>query len=89
MDTFTLKDLPKINEVGHDWIAVERWAESELARFREKREDPDADQRKLDIALGSILALKMLLRLPEAIRKEHEKDPVEKSGFGIPPLDPL
>jgi hypothetical protein len=84
-----LDDLPKINTNSPEWAAVERWTQAQIEKLRAKREDPDADQRKLDIALGSILALKMLEQLPEAIRRAHEKEPVLKSDFGIPAPDEL
>jgi len=87
MDKFSLSDLPKIDKASPNWFSVEKWANQELARLRAKREDPDADMRKLDVALGGIFALRMLLALPQEIQKSHDSEPVEEAGFGIPTLD--
>jgi hypothetical protein len=44
----------------------------------------DAEQRKLDISLGGIIALKRVLELPETIRRERKRDPISGDEFNIP-----
>lgn len=80
------RERPPINRGDPVWESVEQWAQHELRRLRNKREDPDADQRKLDIALGSILAIKRLLQLPDVIHQERIRPALdEEAGFNIPP----
>jgi len=82
-----LKELPIIEPSNPNWVAVRQWAEFNLERLREGRENQAADIRKLDVELGSIIFCKMLLELPQQIRQEHKRDPVQNDvGFDIPDL---
>ena len=86
MAKFDLSDQPKIDPTNPIWKTIEAWAQHTIERKREERETPSADLRKLDAALGSIQAMKTLLGLPAAIKKERQRDdPVKSDGFGIPP----
>ena len=68
------------------WPSVELWAKHQLKTLREQREKKGSDLRDLDIALGSIAALKELLALPELIRQERNSDPIHEDDFNIPNL---
>ncbi len=70
------------------WQMVELWAEENLDRLRNVREDPKADLRQMDNALGAINCLKRLLKLPEVVKKGLSRKPVEEVHFGIAPLTP-
>ena len=81
---FEPKDMPPIGEGNAVWITIRAWAEINLERLREQRENEATDLRKLDIALGSITTLKMLLDLPGQIKKERNRDPIVDDEFNIP-----
>jgi len=89
MVEFKLENQPVIELGSPAWRAVEAWAQHNLERLREQRENEAADLRKLDIALGSITTLKMLLALPAQIKQEHKRDPVAGDDFGIPAPEPM
>jgi len=78
------KDLAPIEPGNPAWQTVSALAEAEIQRLRDKREELVSDQRKLDVALGGITALKMLLELPAAIKRDRQREPVTGDGFGIP-----
>ena len=78
------RDLQIIELGSTVWNTVSDWANGELNRLRDQREEPGADVRKLDQALGGIVQLKALLALPAAIRKERNRDPVMGDKFDIP-----
>lgn len=82
-----VSELPTIDQVSPTWLAIESFAKAEVRRLRLKRDDPDAELRKLDLALGSVLAWEMLLALPATIKKAKEDDAREKVSydFGISP----
>ena len=79
-----LKELPVIELGSSTWIAIEQWVRAELVVWRMKREEFDADQRKLDVALGTIKALEQVLALPAAIKKDRIREPIVDGDFGIP-----
>lgn len=85
---FDLKDIPNIALGSPEWQTIVAWSNMNLERLRILRENPDADLRKLDVALGGIVTLKALLTLPATIKKERKRDPIESDDFGIPnPVD--
>ena len=87
MNKFDPKELPKIPPGSPVWETVEAWATFNLQALRNQREAEFADIRKLDVSLGGIIAMKMLLDLPEIIKKEHDRVPLQDDSFGIPGLD--
>jgi len=86
MDKFNPQEVPAIEPGNPTWVTIKAWAEMNLERLREQRENEATDLRKLDIALGGITTLKMLIALPELIRKERKRDPVGNDTFDIPPF---
>ena len=84
MDKFDPNEVPLIEPGNPVWMTVRAWAEMNLVRLREQRENEATDLRKLDIALGSITTLKMLLELPATIKQERKRAPVTGDDFGIP-----
>ena len=87
MVKFDPKEMPLIEPGNPTWITIQAWAEMNLERLREQRENEATDLRKLDIALGGIISMKMLLAMPELIRKERKRDPVGNDTFDIPPFN--
>jgi hypothetical protein len=87
MAKFKLQDLAVIEPGNPAWQSVEAWANFELGRMREIREDKKLEQRELDLALGDIIRLKELLRLPKLIKQERNRTPVTGDDFGIPNLN--
>lgn len=77
-------DTPVIESGDPTWRTIESWATARIDDLREQREQPGADLRKLDNALGAIVVLKDLLALPAAIKKERKRDPVKGDSFDIP-----
>ncbi len=84
---FNPADMAVIEPGNPAWQTVKTWAEWNLERLRDQRENELADLRKLDVTLGSIIAMKMLLELPELIRVERKRGPVQGDEFNIPTPD--
>lgn len=82
-------DWKTIDVETSTWRMVENWAEENLLRLRNTREDPNADIRQMDNALGAINCLKRLLDLPELVNKTLKRKPPEEVHFGIAPLNPI
>ena len=79
MDEYSIIELS--NPV---WQIIAHWSETRMEDLRAGREQPGADLRKLDQALGSILILQELLELPSEIRRDRNREPLPSDGFGIP-----
>jgi len=84
MVKFDLQECAMIEPGNPAWGTIEAWAQMNLERLRESRENKASDLRELDIALGGITTLKMLLALPEQIKRERKRDPVADDDFNIP-----
>lgn len=86
MTKFNPSELPVIEPGNPAWQTIKAWAEMNLKRLRDQRENELADLRKLDVALGGIVSMKVLLALPELIKAERRRsdDPVMGDEFNIP-----
>jgi hypothetical protein len=85
MVKFNANEVAPIEAGNPVWQTVQAWAEMNMERLRNEREKEAVDLRRLDQALGGIVAMKALLALPAEIKKEHLRDPVENDHFDIPP----
>jgi len=86
MADFKIEEAPIIEPGNPVWTTVQAWAEMNLKRLRHDRERPTADLRSLDHALGAIQSMEALLALPDEIKTERKRDPVQNDSFDIPPL---
>lgn len=85
MNKFNFRDCPVIEPGSPVWAVVKDFSEQRLSELRKSRERSGADLRELDAALGAIHFIEELLKLPEHIRRERQRDPVKESDpFGIP-----
>jgi len=75
-----------IDPISPTWKAIQAWAETHLHELREVRESPQADLRRLDQSLGSVMILKELLDLPATQKRDRVREPVMDDSFDIPPI---
>ncbi len=87
MEDFKPSEMPIIEPGNPVWQTIEAWVRMNLSRLRRQRENGVADIRKLDTALGGIIAMKALLDLPAQIKQARMHEPVMCDDFGIPGLD--
>lgn len=63
-----------LDEHSQTWVFVKRWAKEELDKIREKNDTISLNMEKTSANRGKIKMLKDLIKLPETIMKQAEKD---------------
>lgn len=70
-----MNPLPNIDYSGATWGQIVRWAESELARKRQRNDSVELNPERTAYLRGEIAMLKKFLALPEEVAREREIAP--------------
>lgn len=67
--------LPNIDYSGHAWSEIQRWAEGELQRARERNDSLDLSIERTAALRGEIAVLRRILGLPAEVARSNGVEP--------------